>query len=736
MNGKILKADFFWPIAGLSFLIIVLLVSGLLSLTRHFDGLARAREQAIVTNGLNGITEEVAHRVVPQVVWDDAVVHLANRFDPDWARENIGQYLHQTSGIDVAFVLDPSNRPQFAARHGFVAPLARYAAFATATSPLVAGVRAKEADRERLMPPSRAHGGDLEPLQASTFALVGEQMYILTATLVQPDFGHAALTGPRAPIVVTALPIEDSFVQLFARRFLLNGLHLHTADSRGEPGEAHVPMVSSSGEYLATIDWRPQTPGADMLRKAGIPAVAILSLLSLAALWLFRRSTRMAQGLIASEARATHLAYFDSLTGLPNRTRFLEKLDHALDRLRRTPESLVAIHCISLDKVREVNDLHGHQAGDELIQQVARRLAAQCRTTDVFARFSSDQFAIVHAADHAGQAANLAARLIEVMGEPFSLSFGRVFVCAAVGIALVRDGEMDPGEAVRQADLALNRAVEDGRNRFSFFEIEMDAAVKSRRALEADLREALEQGNLTMVYQPQVNRRGVMTGVEALVRWDHPVRGSVSPAFFVPVAEECGLIGALGLFTLGRAFEEGSEWPGLKIGVNVSATQLRAPGFVQDVGRLVRDHGIDPRRYDLEITEGVLVGDDPDTHDTLHRLRDLGFSLTLDDFGTGYSSLSYLQRYPIDKIKIDRSFIVNLGVDPEADEVVSAIIKLARALNLAVIAEGVETEVQRDSLNAAGCGDIQGYLFSRPLTADGVTGLLEAAAPARRKRAA
>ena len=736
MHGKILKADFFWPIAGLATLSIALMVSVLLSLTAHFDSVARAREEAIVANGLHGIIGEVAHRAVPQVVWDEAVAHLANRFDADWAGQNIGQYLHQTSDIDVAFVLDPANRPRFAALHGKPVQADRFAAFSTVAAPLVAGVRAREAERQRILISNRARGGILEPVQASSFAQVGGQIYVLTATLVQPDFGHAALTIPRAPIVITGLPMDDSFIAMFGKRFLLQNLHLHPLDSRAEPDQAHVPLVSTSGEYVATLDWQPQTPGAAMLSRVGIPAVTIVILLSLAALFLFRRGTRMAQGLIASEARATHLAYYDPLTGLANRARFLERLDHALDRLRRAPDALVAIHCISMDRFREVNDLHGHEAGDELIQQVARRLAAQCRSTEVFARFSTDQFAIVHAADHAGQAANLAARLIEVMAEPFSLSFGRVFVSAAIGIALVRDGDMDPGEAVRQADLALSRATEDGRNRFSFFEIEMDAAVKSRRAMEADLREALERGDLTMAYQPQVNRRGVITGVEALIRWNHPERGAVSPAFFVPIAEECGLIGALGLFTLRSAFADSIQWAGLRVGINVSAMQLRAPGFVQDVARLAREAGVDPRRFELEITEGVLVGDDPDTHDTLHQLRNLGFSLALDDFGTGYSSLSYLQRYPIDKIKIDRSFITNLGVDADADEVVTAIIKLARALNLGVIAEGVETEEQRACLTAAGCGDIQGYLFSRPLSADGIGDLLQAAASAPRKRAA
>jgi EAL domain-containing protein (putative c-di-GMP-specific phosphodiesterase class I) len=222
---------------------------------------------------------------------------------------------------------------------------------------------------------------------------------------------------------------------------------------------------------------------------------------------------------------------------------------------------------------------------------------------------------------------------------------------------------------------------------------------------------------LEMAYQPQVNKRGVMMGVEALVRWTHPVRGVVPPAFFVRVAEECGLIAELGLFTLRRAFEDSRRWPDLKVAINVSANQLRMKEFLPRLSELVAELRVEPKRFELEITEGILLGDDPLTHESLRRLRQMGFSLALDDFGTGYSSLSYLQRYPINKIKIDRSFITNLGVDAEADAVVGAIVKLARALNLSVIAEGVETKDQRARLAAAGCSEIQGYLFSKPVTA-------------------
>jgi diguanylate cyclase (GGDEF)-like protein len=425
----------------------------------------------------------------------------------------------------------------------------------------------------------------------------------------------------------------------------------------------------------------------------------------------------MAQGLIASEARAAHLAYHDALTGLPNRVLFFDRLAHAMEQMRRDGQK-IAVHCIDLDRFKDVNDTFGHHVGDELIQAAARRLAAQCRGADTFARLSGDEFAIVQSNATVASAAALAARLVEIMAQPVDLSAGRVFVGCSIGVTLVIDDHLEPAEALRQADLALYRAKQNGKVQFCFFEIEMDAAIKTRRALEADLRGALARGELGMAYQPQVNKNGVMTGVEGLVRWIHPERGYVSPAFFVPIAEECGLIIDLGMFTLRRAFEDSRRWKGLKVAVNVSANQLRLKDFVPRIVELVEELDVDPKRFELEITEGILLGDDPNTHETLKRLRHMGFSIALDDFGTGYSSLSYLQRYPINKIKIDRSFIANLGVDTESEAVVGAIIKLARALKLSVIAEGVETTDQRARLAAAGCSEVQGYLFSRPVGAD------------------
>lgn len=726
MTRKLLKGDMFWPLVCLAFVAMALLVVAVFSLVREFDFAAKAREQAVVRNGVAGRVEEVANLVLPQAIWDEAVLRLDNRFDPKWARENIGEYLFKASGFSASFVLDGADQPVFAALSGKPAPDSAYRRFQADASRLVAKVRAEET-RRAMQNKVSALGA---PVQASTIAANDAGPFILTATLVQPDFG-AALPHGKSAIVVTGMPIDNAFLAAFSHRFMLKDLHVHIGDSSAEPGEAHVSLHDDLGRDVATLDWSPQTPGLNLLKELVAPILAVVFALAAGALFLYRRARTVAQGLVASEARAAHLAYYDSLTGLPNRVLFFDRLGRALGQLRRHAPP-VAVHCIDLDRFKEVNDTFGHHVGDQLIQEAAKRLAAQCRANDTFARLGGDEFAIVQTDAGAAHAAALATRLLEALSEPFDLEGMRVFTACSIGVTVCTDPSTEPAEALRHADLALYRAKEKGKSQFCFFEVEMDAAIKTRRALESDLRDALSRNALEMAYQPQVNRHGVMTGVEALVRWRHPERGDVSPAFFVPIAEECGLIVELGMFTLRRAFEDSRRWDGLKIAINVSANQLRLADFIPRLGALVDELEVDPRQFELEITEGILLGDDPATHDTLRRLRQMGFSLALDDFGTGYSSLSYLQRYPISKIKIDRSFIANLGVDSESEAVVGAIIKLARALKLSVIAEGVETSDQRERLAAAGCSEIQGYLFSRPVGPEEVSRLMsvESLAPA------
>jgi diguanylate cyclase (GGDEF)-like protein len=727
MHRKILQADFFWPLCLVMILTTAVMAAATFALVGRFDGEVRAREEAIVSNGWDVQVADIAHRVVPQAAWDDAVLHLDNRFDPDWARDNIGAYLKDVGKFSWSMVLDHDDRPAFFSDGDAAEARRRLALIDAGAAKVVRDVREAEAARGRLhIGPSGRFIA--EPIQSSTLVKRGDKVELLTATLVQPDFGRAFPRRARSAVVLTALEFDQAFFTDFASRFMLEGLHRHRNPSEVEPAHASLALRDASGRVLEMVAWTPQRPGLAMLRQAFAPAGAVLIALFAAMAHFYVQGRRVAQGLIASEARALHLAHHDALTGLPNRIFLYDRLSRAVDPHEGMRD--VAVICVDLDRFKEVNDTFGHQAGDELIRMAARRMVEVCREGDIVGRLSGDEFVIIQMNGTRKSAESLAARLCERMIAPFDLSAGRAFAGCTLGITFAGDTAREATELLRQADLALYSAKQSDKGWFRFFEPEMDADLQSRRALEIDLREAIDREAFEMVYQPQVDQRGVMVGVEALVRWTHPERGEISPSYFVPVAEECGLIADLGMLTLRRAFIDARRWNGLKVAVNVSAAQLRLADFVDEIGDLVEELNVDPSQFELEITEGILLGDDVQTQETLRRLRSLGFSLALDDFGTGYSSLSYLRRYPISKIKIDRSFITSLGVDAEAEAVVAAIVRLARALRLSVIAEGVETTDQRDRLSAAGCSEVQGFLYGRPVRADEIDRLR-----ARRDRA-
>lgn len=681
------------------------------------DQSALEREQTVVQNGLESRIGEISRLAVPQAVWDDAVVNLDNLLSLAWAHENIGAFLSSTNGFEAALVLDRADEVTYAMRNGETVLTGTVGDLRDAAEDLVEGVRQDERERGPV-PDLVARGETLSrPVLRTAVTRVGDQAFVLTATLVQPDFGTAVPSSPRSAVVITAEAIDEAFLKTMSERYLLEGLVLHLGEPPVLNRQATAHLHNGQGQVVGTLQWMPPTPGTTLLHRALPPMLLMVLALAGLGLRLYLFERRSAQNLIASEKRSAHLAYHDILTGLPNRALLADRLSASLEMLRRSGRSF-AVHCLDLDRFKDVNDTFGHEAGDELIRAVARRLVSSCREFDTVARLGGDEFAIIQLDANPATAAAFAERLVQSLSAPIDLPIGRLHVGCSVGVTLVAEDGASPQECLRQADLALYKAKDNGRSQFTFFEAEMDAALRMRRALQDDLRETLARDGLYLAYQPQVDGRGKIVGLEALVRWDHPTRGVIAPSIFVPIAEESGLIDALGMFTLRRAFEDSANWPDLRVAINVSAPQLRLKNFAERLKALVEEVGVAPSRFELEITEGLLLGDDPQTHMTLQRIRDMGFSVALDDFGTGYSSLIYLQRYPIDKIKIDRSFIANLGADTKAEAVVSAIVRLARALGLSVIAEGVETELQRKRLLSAGCKDMQGYFFGRPISAE------------------
>lgn len=416
-----------------------------------------------------------------------------------------------------------------------------------------------------------------------------------------------------------------------------------------------------------------------------------------------------------AEARVAYMAHHDALTALPNRLLLRLRMEEMLGRIGRNGGGVAAL-CVDLDGFKSVNDALGHSFGDLLLQTVARRLQGLARENDCVARLGGDEFAILQAdVTSPEQVSAFAQRLLAVISEPYDLNGHQITVGGSVGIALAPGDATSADRLLKSADMALYRAKADGRGTFRFFEPDMDARVQARHRVEVDLRAALQAGGLELHYQPLVDlRSGEVTAFEALIRWPHPQRGMIPPMEFIPVAEETGLIAPLGAFVLRQACADAAHWPrNVKVAVNLSPLQFRHGNLLVQVMDALTQSGLSPQRLELEITETLLLEKSEHILATLHALRALGVRISMDDFGTGYSSLSYLRSFPFDKIKIDRSFVHDLEANMDSQAIVRAIVSLGTSLGITITAEGVETESDLAALQAEGCNEGQGFLFSK-----------------------
>jgi predicted signal transduction protein with EAL and GGDEF domain len=450
-----------------------------------------------------------------------------------------------------------------------------------------------------------------------------------------------------------------------------------------------------------------------------------------------------------AEQEIRRLAHFDSLTGLANRKFFGDHLERTVRRARRNGER-IAVMFVDLDRFKRINDTLGHAAGDVLLNEVARRLNLCVRAGDYLARDGSesspageaakariarlggDEFTVLlDAISHPQDAAKVARRILKEIANPFSLEGGEVVVTASVGISVFPDDASDARALLKNADSAMYRSKELGRNTYQFFAKEMNTETFEKLTMEGELRRALEHGQFELHYQPKLDVRNArVVGVEALVRWRHPKRGMLSPADFIPLAEESGLIVQIGEWVLDAACRQLKDWQGQGLGdvnmaINLASPSLQQPGLVGRVAAVLRQFGVRPEQLTVEATESILLRDAAGTVSTLTQLRDLGVRISIDDFGTGYSSLSYLRRFPIDQLKIDRSFVKEMTENAHDSAICSAIISLGRGLELEVVAEGVETARQAHALTLQGCHLMQGYLFGRPAPAQEITPVLQ-----------
>ena len=436
----------------------------------------------------------------------------------------------------------------------------------------------------------------------------------------------------------------------------------------------------------------------------------------------------------ALENQLLHQAFHDPLTGLPNRVLFMQRLEHALARDARKTTTL-AVLFLDVDRFKVINDSLGHEMGDQLLRIVAERIEHCIRPGDTLARFGGDEFTILlEDIDDLQVVPEIAERMLRSLQAPITLGGQEVFIDASIGIALRSSPTSNGQSLLLEADIAMYRAKQEGKGRYMLFDSALSARAKEQLELETALRHAIEREEFRVFYQPIVRLdTGMIDEVEALVRWQHPQHGLVSPAVFIPLAEETGLILQIGLWVLERACQQVREWhhmhpeqQPLTLSVNLSARQFQHPTLVADIARILQVTEFPVSSLKLEITESVTMRDAEAAAATLHELKQLGVQLAIDDFGTGYSSLAYLQRFPIDVLKVDRSFVARLNHNAEGTAIVNAIITLAKTLNLVVTGEGIETADQLAQLRALGCDFGQGYYFAKPVPSDVLGNLLSA----------
>jgi diguanylate cyclase (GGDEF)-like protein len=691
--------------AGIS-LLLLYVFNSIFNETNNLDD-TYARRSA--TAAIRSLRENMEALILDNAYWDDAVRNAHGNDNADWLKESWGVGDEQEV-YDAAFLVDADGRTLFASTR-------------------------EDPDNANKIAIGDYFGRDIDglleslPKTGSSFAKTSAilrfagGLTVVAAAVIVPSTEDMPIPGGRPSRLVFAHSISPTVLSHLSQLFLLDNLRL------AEPGEilpVSIDILSPSEEKLAVLTWKTRSPGMILHNKFFYIVRAVLTLFILIAGMLIYFSWRGFRQAHESKAEAIAASMRDDLTGLANRRELMNVLAGSLASARANNGRLSLVYA-DLDGFKEVNDAYGHEIGDQLLQSVAAGFAYLAQGADIVARLGGDEFAvIVSGPESAEQSRQLARNMITFLVEPMQFGGRVASVSVSAGIVDLEGDDAGGEEILRRADVAMYAAKAAGRNRIHIYEASLDSKRDESRMIARELREVIDRNKLGVIYQPIIDARtGVTVGVEALVRWPNDSKRPRTPDVFVPIAEEFGLIEDLGRFVLVEACTQASRWPHIFVSVNVSPIQFINPGFADMVEATLRATGLAAARLEIEVTEGFVIDNTDRATAIIDRLHEMNVSVALDDFGTGYSSIGHLRRFKFDKLKLDRSMVMDILLQPSALRLVQGTIAMADALGLRVTAEGIDDEHQASVLRLAGCSLFQGFLFSKPLKAQEVTAFLE-----------
>lgn len=691
--------------------------------TTKIDTVSVARQSEMARHVIGRFRYQIAHDQESATVWDDAVINVREYLDSerlDWIHTNLGEWMQTYFGHDAAYVLNPQDEPLYVYVDGSAAQPAAYAAVRATVDPMLRELRAALGRGEE---PGVEVGIDSPGI--TDFRFLNGRPAVVSLKPIISDSGDIEQVAGAESIHVAIRYLDGPFLEELETKYDFANMHFSLKDE-AEIRKASMPLVTHDGGTMGYVVWEPYRPGMAFLQSiAPALVVVLLCLIGVVGIFigmLYRRALANRE----QEERIRYLASHDSLTGLLNRASFETRLDAALSHGEGKPQQ-IAILYLDLDRFKPINDTLGHPAGDHVIREIGSRIGRLLPSDASLCRVGGDEFNVLVRYHQVDEVEALCTAIVNAVSQPIAVEGQNAFVGISIGVALSPQHGTERTELTRKADVALYSAKAGGRGCYSIFGPHMDAMVRERAEIERDLRRALADcSQFRVLYQPKYfAATGKIGSVEALVRWNHPTRGLISPVYFVPIAEEGGLIRELGRYVLEEACRAAANWPIENIAVNVSAVQLRDNGFAMEVMSILGATGLEPHKLEIEVTETAWMDDSESCAANIRALRAVGINIALDDFGTGFSTFGRLHETEVDHIKIDKMFIDGLGKDRGDEAIVQAIVELARAKGLKTTAEGVETAEQNEFLTRIGCDELQGFLYAEPMSGEEVGTLLK-----------